>query len=159
MRDIIKDGLRGSMGGIKDVTERSKGFIAEFKEFINRGNVVDLAVGVIIGGAFGKIVSSLVNDIIMPLVGVIVGGHDFTDMTLTVGNADITYGVFIQNIIDFLLVAFCIFIFVKIINNFNRKIKPEPTVVEDKKTESAEEEQLKVLKDIRSELKKASKKR
>ncbi len=102
-----------------------KKFISEFKEFISKGNVLDMAVGVIIGSAFGKIVTSLVNDIIMPLVGIIIGGHDFTNLTLTVGNAKINYGTFIQNIVDFLIVAFCIFIFIKAINKLKRK-KPEP---------------------------------
>ncbi len=102
-----------------------KKFISEFKEFISKGNVLDMAVGVIIGSAFGKIVTSLVNDIIMPLVGIIIGGHDFTGLTLTVGTAKINYGTFIQNIVDFLIVAFCIFVFIKAINRFKRK-KPEP---------------------------------
>ena len=90
----------------------------EFKKFIERGNVLDLAVGVIIGGAFGKIVSSLVDDIIMPVVGVIIGGHDFSNLSIKVGNASIMYGSFIQNIIDFLIIAFCVFMFVKLINKF-----------------------------------------
>ena len=93
-----------------------KNIIKEFKEFIARGNVVDLAVGVIIGSAFGKIVTSLVNDIIMPFIGVILGGIDFTNLTLKFKDATIYYGNFIQNIIDFLIVAFCIFIFVKVVN-------------------------------------------
>ena len=101
---------------MKKETERAKGLIKEFKEFISKGNVVDMAVGVIIGSAFGKIVSSLVNDIFMPLIGVIIGGIDFTNLTLKVKDASINYGMFIQNIIDFLIVALCVFIFVKIIN-------------------------------------------
>ena len=91
--------------------------LKEFKKFISKGNVVDLAVGVIIGGAFGKIVSSLVNDILMPIIGILIGGIDFSSLSIKVGSAKITYGMFIQNIIDFLIIAFCVFIFVKIVNN------------------------------------------
>ena len=94
--------------------------IKEFKEFVSRGNVVDLAVGVIIGGAFSKIVSSLVNDILMPMIGTILGGIDFSNLAITIGNAKITYGMFIQNIIDFLIIAFCVFIFVKFINKLSK---------------------------------------
>ena len=99
--------------------------IKEFKEFISRGNVVDLAVGVVVGGAFGKIVTSLVNDIIMPLVGIIIGGIDFSGLTLKVKDATIAYGSFIQNIIDFLIIAACIFLFVKAINKLTKKKKEE----------------------------------
>ena len=88
--------------------------LKEFKEFISKGNVVDLAVGVIIGGAFGKIVTSLVNDIIMPLIGVIIGGINFTNLSIKIGESVIAYGSFIQNIIDFLIIAACIFVFVKV---------------------------------------------
>ena len=102
------------------------GFISEFKEFAMKGNVMDMAVGVIIGGAFGKIVSSLVDDILMPLVGVATGGVDFTNLIAKVGDAEIKYGVFIQNIVDFLIVAFCIFLLLKGINKLNRKKAEEP---------------------------------
>ena len=95
--------------------------IKEFKEFIARGNVIDLAVGVIIGGAFGKIVTSIVNDLLMPLIGVISGGIDFTGLKFKIGEAEILYGNFIQNVIDFLIIAFCIFILVKIVNKITRK--------------------------------------
>lgn len=91
----------------------------EFKEFALKGNVIDLAIGVIIANAFQKIVSSLVNDIIMPLISLITTDIDFTDLALTVGNVSITYGNFITAIIDFLLVAFCLFLFVKYINKLN----------------------------------------
>ena len=97
------------------------GFISEFKEFAMKGNVMDMAVGVIIGGAFGKIVSSLVDDVLMPIIGVITGGVDFTSLAVTVGEANIKYGVFLQNIVDFLIVAFCIFLMLKGINKMNRK--------------------------------------
>ena len=106
------------------------GFIKEFKEFAMKGNVLDMAVGVIIGGAFGKIVSSLVDDVLMPLVGKITGGIDFTKLSLTLGEGDnaatLNYGMFIQNVVDFLIVAFCIFLMLKAINKFNKKKEEEP---------------------------------
>jgi large conductance mechanosensitive channel len=123
----------------------------EFREFINRGNVVDLAVGVVIGAAFGKIVSSLVNDIIMPLIGIVLGGLNFKALTIDIGSVHIAYGTFIQNIIDFLIIAISIFVFVKIINRLNRKPAAK---VEDKAVAKKEDEQLAVLKEIRDELKK-----
>lgn len=95
--------------------------IKEFRKFIARGNVMDLAVGVIIGGAFGKIVTSIVDDILMPIIGVIIGGIDFSGLSIKIGEAQITYGNFIQNVIDFLIVAFCIFILVKIVNKITHK--------------------------------------
>ena len=94
--------------------------IKEFKAFISRGNVVDLAVGVIIGGAFSTIVSSLVNDILMPIIGMILGGIDFSNLQIQIGEAKILYGSFIQNVLDFLIVAFCVFIFVKFINKLSK---------------------------------------
>ena len=102
------------------------GFIKEFKEFASQGNVMDMAVGVIIGGAFGKIVSSLVDDIIMPVVGVATGGVDFSTLAAKVGDAEVKYGMFIQNIIDFLIIALCIFCMVKAINKFKKKEEPAP---------------------------------
>lgn len=79
-----------------------KKFIKEFKEFISKGNVIDMAVGVIIGSAFSKIVSSVVNDLMMPIIGIIIGGHDFSSLKITFKNAEINYGALIQNIVDFL---------------------------------------------------------
>ena len=102
------------------------GFIKEFKEFASQGNVMDMAVGVIIGGAFGKIVSSLVDDIIMPVVGVLTGGVDFSTLAAKVGDAEVKYGMFIQNIIDFLIIAFCIFCMIKAMNKFKKKEEPAP---------------------------------
>ncbi|NMA50269.1 MAG: large conductance mechanosensitive channel protein MscL [Mollicutes bacterium] len=93
--------------------------IKEFKEFIARGNVLDLAVGVIIGGAFGKIVSSLVNHIIMPIIGIILGGINFSSLYIRVKDATIYYGAFIQNIIDFIIIAICVFVIVKSVNNLS----------------------------------------
>lgn len=118
----------------KEIKTKSGKTIKEFKEFISKGNVIDLAVGVIIGGAFSKIVSSLVNDIVMPLIGIVIGGINLTNLTLKLGDATVNYGVFLQNILDFLIVALCIFIFVKIINKFNRKKEtpPAPPKKDDK---------------------------
>lgn len=99
--------------------------LKEFKKFISRGNVLDMAIGVIIGGAFGKIVTSIVNDILMPLLGIVMGGLDFSNLQLKIGNAKILYGSFIQNVIDFLIVAFCIFMFMKIVNKVTHKKKVE----------------------------------
>jgi large conductance mechanosensitive channel len=100
--------------------------LKEFQAFIGRGNVLDLAVGVIIGGAFGAIVGSLVNDIIMPLIGIILGGIDFTGLAITVGTANVTYGNFIQAIINFLIIAFVIFQIVQVANRFMPKPPPPP---------------------------------
>lgn len=110
-----------------------KKFLREFREFAMRGNVVDLAVGVIIGGAFGKIVSSLVSDIIMPLLSLILGKVNLTDLkwTIPVSAADgkpilITYGVFLQTALDFLVIAFSIFLIIKMINRFQKKKEETP---------------------------------
>ena len=133
----------------------------EFKKFISKGNVVDLAVGVVIGGAFSKIVSSLVNDIIMPLIGVIIGGINFTNLSLKVGDATINYGMFVQNIIDFLIISFCIFLVVKALNTLDdmtkkkiEKLKKEEKV--EKKEEIVSEEIL-LLREISNSLKKQNK--
>ena len=101
------------------------GFIKEFKEFAVKGNVMDMAVGVIIGGAFGKIVTSLVHDILMPVLGILTGGLDFTGLKATIGDANITYGQFVQSVIDFVIIAFCIFLMIKGMNKLNKK-KEEP---------------------------------
>ena len=95
----------------------------EFKEFAMKGNVLDLAIAVIIGGAFGKIVSSLVSDIVMPLIGLLIGGLDFSALQIQVGNAQIMYGLFIQNIVDFLIIALAIVIFVKAINKVKKPVE------------------------------------
>ena len=108
------------------------GFISEFKEFAMKGNVMDMAVGVIIGGAFGKIVSSLVDDVLMPIIGTLTGGVNFTDLAITVGEANIKYGTFIQNVIDFLIIALCIFLMIKGMNKLNRKKEEEPAPEEPK---------------------------
>ncbi|MBR6308349.1 MAG: large-conductance mechanosensitive channel protein MscL [Lachnospiraceae bacterium] len=95
----------------------------DFKDFISKGNVMDMAVGVIIGGAFGKIVTSLVNDILMPLIGILTGGIDFTALSAKVGDAEVMYGSFIQSVIDFLIIALCIFFITKSIAKAGEKLK------------------------------------
>ena len=134
-------------------------FIKDFKEFALKGNVVDMAVGVIIGGAFGKIVTSVVNNIIMPPIGVITGGVDFTDLKLIIKEAEgeaealtLNYGQFIQDIVDFLIVAFCIFLMVKGIAALNRKKVEEEAAAPAPAPEPSAEEKL--LTEIRDLLKK-----
>lgn len=109
--------------------------IQEFKAFIAKGNVLDLAVAVIIGAAFGAIVTSLVNDIIMPLIGVILGGVDFTGLAIQVQDASITYGNFIQAIINFLIIAFVIFMIVRTANNMKKKEEEKPAAPKGPTTE------------------------
>jgi len=96
--------------------------LKEFREFAIRGNVIDLAVAVIIGGAFGKIVTSFVDDIIMPLIGLLIGGIDFKSLALQVGSAKVTYGSFIQNVVDFIIIAFVIFLVVRAINSTKKPV-------------------------------------
>ena len=131
--------------------KRKRGFIAEFKEFISRSSVVDLAVGVIIGGAFTAIVTSLVNDIIMPAIGWLIGGISFTDLKFVITPASegvaenaILYGNFIQCVINFLLIALTIFIVIKVINKFHRK-KEEPA----QETPQEPSEDILLLREIR----------
>ena len=120
--------------------------LEEFKEFISKGNVMDLAVAVIIGGAFTAIVTSLVNDILMPLIGVIIGGYDFSSLSVNIGSASIKYGMFIQNIINFIIIAICVFIMIKIIGIF---IKKKEEVKEAKPSD-----EVLLLQEIRDLLKK-----
>ena len=98
-----------------------KAFIKEFKEFINKGSVMDMAVGVVIGGAFTAIVTSLVDDVIMPIVGIIVGGINVSELSVVVGTATLKYGVFLQNVINFLIVAFVVFCVIKALNRMKDK--------------------------------------
>lgn len=128
----------------------------EFKKFILRGNVLDLAVGVIIGGAFSTIVSSLVNDILMPIVGICLGGVDFKNLSLKLGDATIAYGNFIQNVIDFLIISACIFVIIKVINKLlNPVVKPKKE--EPKKEEPKKPDDVLLLEEIRDLLKKQAK--
>jgi large conductance mechanosensitive channel len=100
--------------------------LKEFKEFVMRGNVLDLAVAVIIGGAFGKIISSLVNDILMPLIGLVMGGVNFAELSFMVGDAVVKWGAFVQAIVDFLIIAFVIFMIIKSVNATKKKEEPAP---------------------------------
>ena len=136
-----------------------KGIIAEFKEFISRGNVVDMAVGVIIGGAFTQIVNSLVNDVVMPAIGYIIGGVSFSDFKIVLAEATedaaetaIMYGNFIQMIINFLLIAMVVFAVVKVINRLRRKKEEE--VAEEAPAEPELSTEEKLLTEIRDLLKK-----
>ena len=131
--------------------------VDEFKAFVMRGNVVDMAVGVIIGGAFGKIVTSLVNDIFMPIIGMVLGNVDFTSLEIKLGEpvegaqqAAIRYGMFIQEIVNFLIIAFCIFMVIKLIAKIQKKKDEEPAPA----PEPTKEEVL--LTEIRDALKKMS---
>ena len=138
------------------VLKKGKGIFSDFKDFISQGDVLDLAVGVIIGGAFGKIVSSLVNDIIMPIIGVIIGGVDFTGLKAEIGEATITYGVFIQNVLDFLIVALCIFFFVRGIERMKKRMEERFSKAEEEKAaeeEPKKDEQILLLEEIRDLLK------
>ena len=131
----------------KELNKVKKG-MNEFKTFISRGNVVDMAVGVIIGAAFGKIVTSLVNDILMPLIGIFLGGLDFSSLSINIGDVTILYGSFIQTIVDFLIVAFCIFMMVKFFEKFKKKEEKPITIKSD---------EVKLLEEIIDILKKSQK--
>lgn len=131
---------------VKNIKKISKG-VSDFKIFISRGNVVDMAVGVIIGGAFGKIVTSLVNDILMPIIGVLLGGLNFSELSIKVGDATVKYGSFVQTIIDFLIISFSIFTMIKLFETFKKKEEP-------KKEEPKKSDEVKLLEEIRDLLKK-----
>ena len=119
--------------------------LKEFRDFINRGSVVDLAVAVIIGGAFGAIITSLVDDIIMPLIGVIIGGVDFASLSIQVGEASILYGSFIQAIVNFLIIALVLFL---IVRSFNKLQKEEEEAPPAPPEPSAEETLLTEIRDL-----------
>ena len=131
----------------KEELKKLKGEATAFKEFISRGNVVDMAVGVIAGSAFGKIVTSLVNDILMPIVGVFLGGLDFTNLSIKFYDAKIAYVSFIQSIIDFLIISFCIFFMVRLFSKFQKK-------AEVKQEEPKKSDEAILLEEIRDLLKK-----
>lgn len=128
--------------------EKSKGFFGEFKEFIARGNVMDMAVGVIIGGAFSAITTSLINDIIMPLLGILTGSISFADLSVTVGGAVITYGNFVQAVLNFLVMAFVVFCLVKAMNSFHRKKEETPNQPAPEPEPSNEEKLLTEIRDL-----------
>ncbi|MBQ9020088.1 large-conductance mechanosensitive channel protein MscL [Candidatus Saccharibacteria bacterium] len=162
-KQLEKPDLKKPITKLKKDAEKlhKSSFATEFREFINRGSIVDLAVGVIIGGAFSQIVTSLVNDIVMPLVGLIVGGVDFSNLEIVIPNffgtteaAHIRYGNFLQNLVDFLIVALVIFLMIRVINKLNKKHDEEKSA--EQKTE---EDQLTVLKQIRDSLSNKPKKK
>ena len=128
-----------------------KNFIEEFKKFISRGNVMDMAVGIIIGGAFTAIVGSLVADIITPIIGMILGGVNFSELAVTVGSAQLTYGNFIQAIINFLIIAWVVFMIVKSMNKMKRKEEEKPAEPE---APAEPPEDIVLLREIRDSLKK-----
>lgn len=128
-----------------------KGFIKEFKAFAMKGNVIDLAVAVVIGTAFGKIVSSLVENIITPFIGLLMGGVNFSGLSYMLGDATITYGVFIQSMVDFVIVAFVIFVVMKAINSAKEMMDGEKQAETVKPTEPSEE--VRLLREIRDSLK------
>ena len=133
----------------EDLKKKGGKTLQEFKDFIAKGNVLDMAVGVIMGSAFGKIVTSVVDDLLMPLIGMVIGGVNFTNLHVTIKDATITYGNFIQNVIDFLIIAICIFFMVKAISKVTKKNKEEETVEEEPK----KEENIVLLEEIRDLLK------
>lgn len=149
---------------LDNIKKKEPAWLKEFKEFINRGSVMDLAVGIIIGGAFTSIVNSLVNDVVMPVVSMIIGGFDFTGLKLVIPAyiegiepATINYGNFLQATVNFLIIALVIFFMVRTLNNMKKKSAPAP--VEDKAAAKAEDSQTEVLKEIRDLLKKDAKKK
>jgi large conductance mechanosensitive channel len=123
------------------------GFISEFKAFAMRGNVVDLAVAVVIGGAFGKIVSSLVDNVFTPIIGVVLGGVNFTGLIYEMGDVTISYGKFVQSVFDFIIVAFVIFMVVKAMNSTKKKEEASPAPTEPS-------EEVKLLREIRDAVRK-----
>ncbi|MBD5314737.1 MAG: large-conductance mechanosensitive channel protein MscL [Bacteroides sp.] len=136
-------------------------FLTEFKEFAMRGNVIDMAVGVVIGGAFGKIVSSLVDDLIMPLVGVATGGMNFTDYKWVIQKGvndaagavitpevSLNWGSWVQTIVNFIIVAFCIFVMIKAINQLKREKAAEPEALASAPEPTKEEQLLTEIRDL-----------
>lgn len=140
---------------LQELNKKNKGFWAEFKTFIARGNVMDLAVGVIVGTAFTNIVKSLTDNILMPIIGLVIGGFDFTKLAINAEvwgrEVSITYGAFIQSTVDFLLTALCIFIIIKLMNKFFAKKEEEKK--EEKTAEPVKSDEVKLLEEIRDLLK------
>ena len=129
-------------------SEKKNSFLAEFKTFIARGNVMDMAVGVIIGGAFSGITTSLVNDIAMPILGIFTGSISFADLSVSVGSAVISYGNFIQAALNFLVMAFVVFCLVRLINSFHRKKEAVPAAPPAPPEPSNEEKLLTEIRDL-----------
>lgn len=132
-----------------ETKEKATSLVNEFKDFITVGNVMDMTVGVIVGGAFGKIVTSLVNDILMPLIGILIGGLDFSKLNVEVAGASVNYGNFILNVVDFLIIAACIFFFVKAFQHLKHKVTPD----DEGKDSGEKSDELVVLEEIRDLLK------
>ncbi len=151
-KEVVKKEVVKTEKLAKGVLKKGSKTLNEFKAFIARGNVIDLAVGVIIGNAFGKIVTSIVNDILMPLIGVVIGGLDFSALSFQIKDATISYGLFIQNIVDFLIVAACIFVMIKVINRLTHKVEHTEEVTEEV-VEPPKDEQVVLLEEIRDLLK------
>lgn len=138
-------------------------FWSDFKTFALKGNVIDMAVGVVIGGAFGKIVSSLVSDVIMPPIGLLIGGVNFKDLSITLKEASdgaaavtLNYGAFLQTIIDFLIIAFSIFLLIRIVSNVVRKVQPAKEASQEAVTPAPKpvvSDEVKLLTEIRDLLK------
>ena len=146
---------------ISKVGKKSGGLLTEFKEFAMKGNVIDMAVGVVIGGAFGKIVTSLVNDIIMPLISVVTGNIDFSNLQYVHSYVNaagakaeivVKYGAFMNTIIDFLIIAFCIFMMIKLMNTAKKKFEKEEQDAKEAE-EVKVDENIELLKEIRDLLK------
>ena len=144
VKKIIDIDTKKELGKVKKVG-------ADFRKFISRGIVVDMAVGVIIGGAFGKIVTSLVNDVLTPIIGVFLGGLNFSELSFGLKDAQINYGLFIQTIVDFLIIALCIFAMIKFFEKFKKKEEPK----KDEPPKKSDEVLL--LEEIRDLLKKKTK--
>ena len=149
MEKVDKDAIKKAR---KEAKKKLGKGASEFKEFLMQGDVIDLAVGVIIGGAFGKIVTALVNDILMPLIGILIGGLNFSNLSIDVLDAKIKYGSFLQAVLDFLIVAFCIFIFIKVVGGIKGKIIKEKEE-EEAKEEPKKSDEVVLLEEIRDLLK------
>ena len=149
---------KNSLSSLKNII--MKKFLSEFKEFAMKGNVVDMAVGMIIGAAFGKIVTSLVNDVIMPVIGVLTGGVNFSDKkwiiqqavadgeTIVTPEVAVTWGAFVQTVIDFIIIAFCIFVAIKFMNKLKRAPEPAPAPEPEAPAAPTQEELLTEIRDL-----------
>ncbi len=128
-----------------------KKIISEFKEFALKGNMLDLAIGLMIGTAFTTVVKSIVDDLFMPVIGIIIGGRDFSALSAKIGDAEIKYGLFIQNLINFLIIAICLFLIVKAINSLKRRIEKKEDTPEEAPAEKPAD--IVLLEEIRDSIK------
>ncbi len=142
---------------LKELRAKNKGFRKEFIDFINRGNVMDLAVGIVVGSAFTAIVTSLVNDIIMPIVSLVGGGFDFSSLSVEVAGATLNYGNFIQNVVNFLIIAFVVFLMIKFLTSIRKKAEKMKKKEEEagEAAPAPEDETVVLLREIRDSLKKS----